>query len=104
MNAIILSLISWFVFLINPPIGLGSLVILIETGLYGLMEYRIKKADDSEKDTLYNAYFILSVMVVVVTSVIMLFLYQLRLFMMKEINGYIVMVEENCMITLILRE
>ena len=50
MNAIILSLISWFVFLINPPIGLGSLVILIETGLYGLMEYRIKKADDSEKD------------------------------------------------------
>ena len=47
MNAIILSLISWFVFLINPPIGLGSLVILIETGLYGLMEYRIKKADDS---------------------------------------------------------
>ena len=41
------------------------------------MEYRIKKSDDSEKDTLYNAYFILSVMVVVVTSVIMLFLYQL---------------------------
>ena len=77
MNAIILSLISWFIFLINPPIGLGSLVVLIETGLYCLMEYRIKKADDSEKDTLYNAYFILSVMLVVVTSVIMLFLYQL---------------------------
>ena len=54
MNAIILSLISWFIFLINPPIGLGSLVVLIETGLYCLMEYRIKKADDSEKDTLYN--------------------------------------------------
>ena len=51
MNAIILSLISWFIFLINPPIGLGSLAVLIETGLYGLMEYRIKKADDSEKDT-----------------------------------------------------
>lgn len=77
MNAIILSLISWFIFLINPPIGLGSLVVLIETGLYCLMEYRIKKADDSEKDTLYNAYFILSVMLVIVTSVIMLFLYQL---------------------------
>lgn len=77
MNAIILSLISWFIFLINPPIGLGSLVVLIETGLYCLMEYRIKKAEDSEKDTLYNAYFILSVMLVVVTSVIMLFLYQL---------------------------
>lgn len=43
MNAIILSLISWFIFLINPPIGLGSLAVLIETGLYGLMEYRIKR-------------------------------------------------------------
>lgn len=43
MNAIILSLISWFIFLINPPIGLGSLVVLIETGLYCLMEYRIKR-------------------------------------------------------------
>ncbi len=48
MNAIILSLAGLF-FLINPPIGLGSLVVLIETGLYCLMEYRIKKADDSEK-------------------------------------------------------
>lgn len=77
MYAIILSLVSWFIFLINPPIGLGSLVILIETGVYGLMQYRIKKADDSEKDTLYNVYFILSIMLVIVTSVIMLFLYQL---------------------------
>lgn len=77
MYAIILSLVSWFIFLINPPIGLGSLVILIETGVYALMQYRIKKADDSEKDTLYNVYFILSIMLVIVTSVIMLFLYQL---------------------------
>ena len=77
MYAIILSLVSWFIFLINPPIGLGSLVILIETAIYGLMQYRIKKAEDAEKDTLYNIYFILSIMLVIVTSVIMLFLYQL---------------------------